>query len=1315
MCKKIATHNHLDYSNLRLLDCIVSVDELVETAVEMNYHGVAITDHESVSGHVQAIKTVRKLKETGKIPDDFKLLLGNEIYLIDSIEDARDNYVSGKTKFPHFIIIAKDKVAHEQMRYLSSQAWNNGFYTGTMLRVPTEKKLMEEVIGKNPGHFIATSACLGSEVCIHLLAMNNAVASKNQQLYTEHENKLHNFLKWCINVFGQKNFFLELQPAYSPEQIYCNQELLKLSEQYNLKYIISTDTHYLRPEDRVIHKAFLNAKDGDREVDDFYEATFLQTTEEIYERMSYLDKSIVETALNNTLLIGEMVEDYTIEKETEIPKIKLPTFKLSHFFKSTYSKYEYINKMAHSDNEQDRYIMKLLEDGFKKFIPYKTISKERLFEYVARIDIELGELWEISQQLKQSMPSYYITTAKIIDIIWQDDECGGNSIVGSGRGSSGGFLICFLLGITQIDPLAYGIEMPHWRHLHRSRPDIGALDIDIDTEGSKRSRIIQALRNYFGDEQVLQVCTFGTEGSKSAVQTACRGLGLDSDIGLYISSLIPFERGENWSVSDCLHGNLEKGREPVKDFIVEIEKYRNLKETVLKIEGKINKRSIHAGGVVVFNEPYYKSNAMMKAPNGIPITQFNLDDSQAVGNIKFDLLTIEALDKIRTELDLLLEHKEIEWQGNLRKTFEYYLHPNVIEKESPEIYRMLGEGTVPDLFQFSTEIGYQSAIKVKPRNLLEVASANSLMRLMSEGDGEQPIDTFVRFKNDLNQWYEEMKSFNLTENEIKIMEEYLLKLNGVADTQEVVMLLTMDERIAGFSVKDANKLRKTIAKKQAREEFEERKREFFEGGSARGTSKNLLAYVWKQVERQRGYAFSVLHTMAYSIIALQELNLNYRFNPLYWNTAVLSVNAASNDDGSELEDGEDSKNKSTNYGKVASAIGMMKTHGIQIGLPDINNAAFGFKPDIKGNQIVFGLKGLVGIGDETVQNIILNRPYYSFDDFYNRMCVTGVIKKSQVIQLIKAGCFDSFGDRIEIMKSLIMKLHPKKERLTLQNFNSLIENNLIPEEKKMYVHLFTHRKRVMKNNFGDKQSKDKLYKLDAHTLDYFYENYSNESIVEYHENYPVLSEKLFKKEYDKKMGDIKDWLSSVHVLNSLNEQLFKVEWESCAQGSLSKWEMDSLSFYYNEHELMHVNNEKYGISNFDQLPEEAETVGSFKWKDRDIPKYKINCIIGTVLDKDKNKHTVALLTTTGVVTIKYQDGQFAYYNKQVSKQKEDGGKEILEKSWFTRGNKLVVVGYRRGSQFKAKRYKDTKYNHTTMLIKEVLENGDLKVITERKK
>ena len=803
----IGCHCHTDRSNIRLLDSTNSVKDLIKTAAKLKYKGIAITDHECLSAHVQAIKLVREFKQKGEIPEDFKLILGNEIYLVDSLEEVKDNYKSGETKFPHFLLLAKDKEGHEQLRILSSKAWENSFFTGTMERVPTVKKDLEEIVKDDKGHLIASTACLGSEVNIHLLAIREAERNNDEAKIRYHKAKLHEFILWCIDVFGKENFFIELQPALSDEQIYCNQKLVKIADYYGLKRIVTTDAHYLRPEDREIHKAYLSSKEGDREVDDFYEACFLQTIDEIYERMNYLPKEIIEEAIKNTELIGKMVEDYTIEHEPIIPKIDLPEFEVRHIFKPAYDKYKYIKKMAYSDNEQDKYMIKLIEDGFQENIPYNTLTKEKFHQILNRINLELGELWEISQKLNQAMSSYYITVREIVNIIW-DDDCGGNSLVGSGRGSAAGFLVNYLLGITQINPLEYGIEMPHWRHLHQSRPELP--DVDLDTEGSKRQQILQALRRHFGEDKVLQVCTFGTEGSKSALLTACRGLGIDVDTAQYLTSLIPFERGQNWSLSDCFFGNEEKGRKPIKELINEVEKYPRLKETALKIEGLVNKRSIHAGGVIIFNEPYYKSNAMMKAPNGTPITQFNLGDSEALGNVKFDLLTVECLDKIRTTLDMLLEHGEIEWQGSLRATFNRYLHPQNIDFNEPKLYEMLGSGEVMDLFQFSTEVGHQAAIKVKPKNLLETAAANSLMRLMSEG-GEQPIDTFIKYKNDISLWYEEMRNYGLNDEEIKAMEEHLLKLNGVADTQESVMLLSMDKRIAGFDVKWANKLRKAIA------------------------------------------------------------------------------------------------------------------------------------------------------------------------------------------------------------------------------------------------------------------------------------------------------------------------------------------------------------------------------------------------------------------------------------------------------------------------------------------------------------------------
>jgi DNA polymerase-3 subunit alpha len=1286
--------------------------------VDLGYKGIAVTDHECLSSHVEALKTVKSMKKDKIMPQDFKLILGNEIYLVNSLIDVRDNYQKGGiTKFPHFILLACDEIGYEQLKELSSIAWENRFVTGLMERVPTEKHILKEVIGSNKGHLIATTACLGSELAINTLKLIDAENEGDNEKISKLKIEIDVFMKWCIDVFGKDKFFVELQPALSAEQIAFNKRAVSIASFYNIKTIVATDAHFLRPEDLLVHKAYLNSKDGDRETESFYEACFVQKTEEIVERLSINDNLTevqINEAIANTMLIGEMVEDYDLKQDVSIPKIELPEFTVRHLFKPAYKKFEYIEKMSNSKEDQDRFLVKLIEDGFDEKVPRNTLSKEYFYKILSRINIELEELWHISLSMNQAMSAYYVTIREIINIIW--DDCGGNSIVGAGRGSAAGFYINYLLDITQVDPMKY--DLPHWRHLHKSRPDFP--DIDIDSEASKRQTILKALKDRFGERKVLNIATFGTEKSKSAVLTSCRGLGIDSDTAAHIASLIPWERGQNWSLSDCLYGDENENRKPVVEFINEIEKHDRLKETALKIEGLVNKRSIHASGVFVYNEDFTKKNAMMRAPSGQWTTQFSMSDSEYMGGIKYDFLTVEGMDKMRETLNLLVEYNEIEWQGSLKQTYKKYIHPDTLDYKSPEVWNRIGNNEVIDLFQFNTQIGIETIRKTKPTNVLEMSVANSLMRLMAESGAIQPVDLYVKHKENIEFWYEEMREANLTVDEITIMEKHLLAKYGVADSQESIMIIVMDVKIGNCSVADANVLRKAIAKKD-KDYLETAKDLFYSSGEKAGTSIHLLNYVWNvQVKRQIGYSFSDLHNIVYTIIGIQEVNLFNKYNPLYWNTAVLTVNSSSSDEQEDIDE-EDRKNKSTDYGKVASAIGMLKSHNVNIGLPDINKAAFGFKPDTEANEIVYGLKGVVGIGDDIVQHIVSKRPYSSFEDFLIRLYDTSTVKKSHVIQLIKAGCFDSFDDRFAVMRKFINKIFSPKEKLNMQNFNMLVENNLIPDELKSYASLYKFRKYVIKKIHSTTDKKDKQYLLDSKSQPYFDEHFSDGSVVDYLRGYALISEKLFKKEYDKKMDGIKDWLTNPQTLELVNRHLFNEEWNSNASGSTSKWEMDSLSFYYGEHELLNIKNEMLGISSFSNLPEEVEIVDYFQFRDGGTrPKFKISAIVGTVLDRDKNKHTVTLLTPDGVVTVKYYDGAFAQYNKQVSKPITQDKKEILEKSWFTRGNKLVIFGYRRGSQFVPKVYKDTKINdkkieHTTMLITDVLIDGSFKTKSERTK
>ena len=891
-------HSHTEISNFRLKDSIIKIEDLVDYAIELGHNGVSLTDHESVSGHIKILKYVKQLKKLRedlkkviiaekkykdksrnkkateelirqdvetydevqkkrklleKMTNDFKLILGNEIYLVDSLEEVKDNYVSGETKFWHFILLAKNAKGHEQLRAISSSAWDNHFRHGRMERVPTIKSKMEEIIGDEKGNLIATTACLGSEFAKLILDYAHEPTNENKI-------KIHRFVTWCIGVFGKENFFIELQPTKSVPyaeileshpQIIANITAVKIAKAYGLKYIVATDAHYLKENHRMVHEAYLKADEdhsSDRELGDFYETTYLMSPEELYKWLSsHLDHEDCVAAITNTQHIHKQIEEYDLCHSVIVPRDKIPKFKLRHLFKKWYNKYKYLNLFAHSKDEQDKYFLHLCEIGMKE--------KKQEFneENIARINQEMEEVWEASERIDMKIAPYYVLVKKIVDIMWRV------SYVGVARGSVTGFYTAYLMGITQMNPIKWGL--PHWRHLSQFRPELP--DIDLDSEASKRHLIFDLLKEEFGFDNVLNIMTLKTEGSKSSVLTGCRGLGIDVDTAQAISDLIPFERGSNWSLNDCLNGNKEKGRAPVTEFVKEVDKHDGLREIILGIDGLICGRSIHASGVYIFQNGYLPQNSRMRAPNGDYITAWNMEDSDYCGGLKVDCLTIKALDKIHTNVNLLIEYGKIQDQGSIRATYDKYIHPDVLDYKTEEMWQMLSDNSLIDAFQFDTDVGSQAVKKVRSKNLIELATANSLMRLMAEGE-EQPVDVYVRYKENINLWYEEMRVFGLSEIEIKILEKHLLPVYGVADTQEIVMELSMDEKIAGFDVVLSNKLRKCIAKKQEKA-IKKMYNKFMKYGKKQRTSDKLLHYVWDiQIKRQLGWIRPTVwrHTVA---------------------------------------------------------------------------------------------------------------------------------------------------------------------------------------------------------------------------------------------------------------------------------------------------------------------------------------------------------------------------------------------------------------------------------------------------------------------
>lgn len=440
------------------------------------------------------------------------------------------------------------------------------------------------------------------------------------------------------------------------------------------------------------------------------------------------------------------------------------------------------------------------------------------------------------------------------------------------------------------------------------------------------------------------------------------------------------------------------------------------------------------------------------------------------------------------------------------------------------------------------------------------------------------------------------------------------------------------------------------------------------------------------------------HSLPYSFVGIQTLILGVRFNPVYWNTACLIVNSGATDPDME---------GTTDYGKIAKAIGDIIGRGITIKPVDINISEYGFKPKAESGEIFFGLKGLLNVGDDVVEAICANRPYENFADFLRKVPAN----KSAIISLIKSGAFDNFGERKKIMAQYIWKTCDKKVKLNLQNMSSLLKRGLIPDElsKERSIYEFN---RYLK----DVCSSENPYEfcLTDRALQFLDTNF--DFMFSSHDHKYWLDKKIWDKTYQKSMDVVREYIKNnqQEMLYQLNKMIFADDWQKYAKGSYSAWEMEVMCYYYHDHELKNVNQKRYGLSNFYELPETPIIDTIYHRKGIDIPLYKLTHICGTVIAKNKTKGDISLLTTDGVVHVWFRKEYFALFDKQISARGKDGTKHVIEKSWFNRGNMLIITGMRRGDEFIPKKYASTQ-GHQLYRITEVKADGSLVLQHERAK
>ena len=1265
-------HNHTQMSNFRLRDCIIKEQDLVNRAIELNHSVLAVTDHETIASAVRIEKIYNKIKENN-IP--LKIIIGNEIYLCrDGLNN--ENFIQGEDKYYHFILLARDREGFRQICELSTRAWMRSYMGRGLRRVPTYYSDIVEIISKNPGHVIGSTACLGGMLATQLLKYRE---EPSKELW----NKILNWCNLMCSTFGGKDYFyLELQPSATKEQTYVNQKLIEISKILNIDYIITTDSHYLTKDDREIHKAFLNSQNGEREVDSFYATTYLMDEEDLRNHLN-LSNEELEIAYNNILKIQNLCEDYSIMKSLKIPSLKWQDYSNIKVTKEWINKIPYFETFLNSEYNGDRILVQAIIDGINK---HSDLQCEEAYK---EINSNLETTWISSNVNKAHWSAYYLNLQKIIDLCWE-----AGSIVGPGRGSGVGFLLLYCLGITQINPLREETKCFAWRFLNPER--VSVLDVDFDIEGQRREQVLNKFREFYGEDRVSNVTTLRTEKSKSAILTAARGLEIDNDVANYLASLIPSDRGQLRTLSEVFYGNKEKDFKPNSIFVNEMtNNYPELWKVAQKIEGLINGTGIHAGGVIFVDEPFTNSTALMRAPDGTICTQFDLHDCEDVSLIKYDALSVEAMDKIHNCLDLLVKYNEVQAETTLKETYEKVLGIYNIERQDEKMWKLVWDHKIMSLFQMEQESGYRGIELAKPKSVNDLSVLNSVIRLMAPEKGAKtPLETWSEYRKDISPWIKEMKFYGLTNEEIEWLSHHSAITNGICESQEGLMSLVQETRLGGNSLTFADKCRKGIAKKQGKL-FQECEDIFYENIKKNNCSEKLAHYVWDILLKvQRGYSFNRSHCLAYSLIALQEMNLAYKYPILYWNCACLISNSGG------------IGNENSDYAKIAKAIGEITSHGIKVSLININTSDYGFEPDIKNNRILYGLKALSNINAETIEKIKYGRPYTGIKDFMMRCPLT----KVPMIMLIKGGAFDEIETKLnrkEIMVYYISQISEPKKRLTLQNFNGLMQNNLIPKELEMQIRIFNFNKYL--KNFKYKEY-FVLNDTSLEFIDRFLKDYSE--LIETIDDKICINQKEWDNVYQYYMNDARSWLkeNQQDILNQYNDILFMNTWNKYATGTESAWEMDSLCFYHGDHELKNIDNRKYNIVDFNNLQSE-EVDYFFKRNNNQIPIYKLYRIAGTVLNKNDARHSISLLTTTGVVNVKFAGEYYSMFKRQISEVQNDGSKKIIEKSWFRRGTKLMVTGFRRDDTFVGKTYSKT-VGHQLYKIVDIV-GPDIKLQHER--
>ncbi len=829
-------------------------------------------------------------------------IIGCELYLAPGSRKERRPVRGGERadQTTHFVVLAQNAAGYRNLMKLTSAGYLEGFYY--------KPRVDMELLEKHSEGLIALSACAKGPLA------NLVVDGQIDQARTK-----------CgqLKEIFEDRFYLEIQDHGLEFDKPINNAMIDFSREFDLPLVATNDAHYLNREDAPAQDVLVCIQTG-KELNDPKRLRF--ATDSLYfknaDEMSQLFGH-VSGALENTVSIAE-----SVDFELEMGTFKFPNFPLPEGYDSL-----------------DAYLRKLSFDGMKA--RYDSITPE----LTARLEYELGVISQMGY------PSYFLIVEDIARFAAEQ------SIPLMTRGSGLGCMVAYTLGITNIDPISYGLLFERFLNPER----VSMPDIDIDLADRERDKVINYVVEKYGKSSVAQIITFGTMGAKAAIRDVGRVLGMSYGDVDRVAKLVPTELK---ITLDRAIDQVPELRQMADGGGTESQLIRYAKT----LEGLARHASVHAAGVVITPGELTDFVPLYKPSNKDTIvTQYPGELMEDIGLPKMDFLGLQNLSVIQDALAIIKETAGDE------------IELDEIPLDDPKTLDLFRRGETTGIFQFHSGWLHEFLRRLRPDSVEDLIAMNALCRPGPLNGGV--VDDYIDRKHGRKE---------VTYHHA-VMETALKETYGLIVYQEQAMQIARD--MAGFTLGRADLLRKAMSKKQPEVMAEER-RNFVDGAVANGIDQRIAEEVFGLIEYFGGYAFNKSHSAGYAVLAFQEAYLKVHY-PVAFMAALLS-------------------NSMSNTDEIVVLINECRKMGIEVLPPDVNGSDKTFA--VEGDSIRFGLCAIKNVGQGAVESIVEARKEHgSFEDIYG-LCENidlRLVNKRVLESLIQAGACDSLeGHRAQLVEVL---------------------------------------------------------------------------------------------------------------------------------------------------------------------------------------------------------------------------------------------------------------------------------------------------------